>query len=782
MGSQTLEILRQGVWASLTGGWFYDPHQDIFCNTFHLYIWLFLLCLPFTIYLYFPPTFLVWGVYCAIITLVFATLKLANFGLHHMYDTSECIQEISEDDRPESERRRQQQQGRKQRREEEGIELQVLNSKRSSETPPVGCSSRNSYIEPQQGAATDADSINSSEYPNRGSVEDITFQNDLKVDVHRKNSSESSEDVATLRPVVEKVSVHRAEQCTQADHERYRFKMQEKLCTVSELISITADEVHRSTDRSKKETAKKRHNTGRPEATDNGDKLRNCSIEEKRYEFAPSAVSVPSSVSSRPRKIHISSIKTPQVSKHFLRFQHKNSERTSQECQKRSEKKKLMNFEIPAESRTKRQRQRTSNVSVTVVDECKPTTSTSGNKCPSLRKLSQQTSSTDSQEDHSSSNQGAEPRPSLASVESGPAATSISNSTGSVPPARRYSNAASYGCIPPLAIKPTGSLELGGYMLDTPADSSTAKDKGLVYWKQQNSRGGVRRIRSGTLDSCCPPSSLESGIGEGSGVHAGGSGARHDPPPSTLLRARLSLSPYYGYGSEIVYPIAEQSDEPGATVTEGSTFSLRPAITPYSDDDEEDEEDNAGSRSPLLVRHESFENKATASSCSVNNGGSSDGRKEMNSARTSRKKKHFAVDGTSASSKDGLLATDLVSSDNAVAAEARCSESDGGITDDDSLSDANDLLEGNKHKHQHNPKSTNFALSLSEEEVPSLIGLDWLFEHTDSEPDDTPHSNPDGTLWNYTHSDDDGPSCAETSDSDRHRHSINLEDFDHVFD
>jgi uncharacterized metal-binding protein len=51
MGSQTLEILRQGVWASLTGGWFYDPHLDVFSNTFHLYIWLFLLCLPFTIYL-----------------------------------------------------------------------------------------------------------------------------------------------------------------------------------------------------------------------------------------------------------------------------------------------------------------------------------------------------------------------------------------------------------------------------------------------------------------------------------------------------------------------------------------------------------------------------------------------------------------------------------------------------------------------------------------------------------------------------------------------------------
>lgn len=51
MGSQALEILRQGIWASLTGGWFYDPHLDAFSNTFHLYIWLFLLCLPFTIYL-----------------------------------------------------------------------------------------------------------------------------------------------------------------------------------------------------------------------------------------------------------------------------------------------------------------------------------------------------------------------------------------------------------------------------------------------------------------------------------------------------------------------------------------------------------------------------------------------------------------------------------------------------------------------------------------------------------------------------------------------------------
>ncbi|KAJ9596345.1 hypothetical protein L9F63_012620, partial [Diploptera punctata] len=37
----------------------------------------------------------------------------------------------------------------------------------------------------------------------------------------------------------------------------------------------------------KKKTAKKRHNTGRPEATDDGYKLRNCSLGEKGYEVSP---------------------------------------------------------------------------------------------------------------------------------------------------------------------------------------------------------------------------------------------------------------------------------------------------------------------------------------------------------------------------------------------------------------------------------------------------------------------------------------------------------------
>jgi hypothetical protein len=53
----------------------------------------------------------------------------------------------------------------------------------------------------------------------------------------------------------------------------------------------------------------------------------------------------------------------------------------------------------------------------------------------------------------------------------------ISNSTVSVPPARRYSNATSHSYLP-TAIKPTGSLELGAYMLDATTDCSTPRDKG----------------------------------------------------------------------------------------------------------------------------------------------------------------------------------------------------------------------------------------------------------------------------------------------------------------
>jgi len=64
--------------------------------------------------------------------------------------------------------------------------------------------------------------------------------------------------------------------------------------------------------------------------------------------------------------------------------------------------------------RSKHQRARGGRVSSSATDDSKPTTSGGMNKCPSLLKLSHQTSSTDSQEDHSS--QGPDPQPSLVSV------------------------------------------------------------------------------------------------------------------------------------------------------------------------------------------------------------------------------------------------------------------------------------------------------------------------------------------------------------------------------
>lgn len=190
MGSQTLEILRQGVWASLTGGWFYDPHQDVFCNTFHLYLWLFLLCLPFTIYVSFPPTDYMWYCYCAAVAAALSIVKLVNYALHHMYDTTECIQEQVEESWTGP------------KREDEGIEMQVL-KKNTAELPKTAASSSlASYNDAGILVSTDVDSLESGEYLRMDPVDEKQNSTiDLKAEVHRKNSSESS-DETTTQPIV----------------------------------------------------------------------------------------------------------------------------------------------------------------------------------------------------------------------------------------------------------------------------------------------------------------------------------------------------------------------------------------------------------------------------------------------------------------------------------------------------------------------------------------------------------------------------------------------------
>uniref|UniRef100_A0A8C5CLD1 Pecanex-like protein n=1 Tax=Gadus morhua TaxID=8049 RepID=A0A8C5CLD1_GADMO len=92
MGSQALQILRQGVWASLTGGWYVDPHQSTFSNCFHLYLWIFLLAFPFLLYMALPPSLLVAGIYCAVVAVFFTAIKVVNFRLHSMFDLGEIIE------------------------------------------------------------------------------------------------------------------------------------------------------------------------------------------------------------------------------------------------------------------------------------------------------------------------------------------------------------------------------------------------------------------------------------------------------------------------------------------------------------------------------------------------------------------------------------------------------------------------------------------------------------------------------------------------------------------
>ncbi|XP_032872808.1 pecanex-like protein 3, partial [Amblyraja radiata] len=93
MGSQVLQILRQGVWASLTGGWYFDPHQSKFSNCFHLYVWLFLLCLPFLLFMAIPPSTSVAGIYCAVVAVFFTMVKSINYRLHAMFDEGEIVEQ-----------------------------------------------------------------------------------------------------------------------------------------------------------------------------------------------------------------------------------------------------------------------------------------------------------------------------------------------------------------------------------------------------------------------------------------------------------------------------------------------------------------------------------------------------------------------------------------------------------------------------------------------------------------------------------------------------------------
>ncbi|XP_037394208.1 pecanex-like protein 1 isoform X2 [Pygocentrus nattereri] len=149
MGSQTLQILRQGVWASITGGWYYDPHQNTFVNALHLYIWLFLLCFPFTLYMALPPTMVIVGIYCGVIAAMFVLLKAVNYRLHTALDEGEVIELRAKGGQGRGAAGERQRDAHPQQEDSNGPGdpgggIEMADFVRE-ETPPVDCSSRNSY-------------------------------------------------------------------------------------------------------------------------------------------------------------------------------------------------------------------------------------------------------------------------------------------------------------------------------------------------------------------------------------------------------------------------------------------------------------------------------------------------------------------------------------------------------------------------------------------------------------------------------------------------------------
>uniref|UniRef100_A0A182SU26 Pecanex-like protein n=1 Tax=Anopheles maculatus TaxID=74869 RepID=A0A182SU26_9DIPT len=143
---------------------------------------------------YFPTTVAVWSIYCVLIAIIITFFKMVNVALHRMYDRARTLSETNLK-KPGSANS-----GKAPREvdtgigiggsgdDEPGIEMQILGTVEVvGGTPPVNASSRTSveHHSDENSYANSAISIDD--------YQDVTSTIDLKVDVHRKNSSESSD-------------------------------------------------------------------------------------------------------------------------------------------------------------------------------------------------------------------------------------------------------------------------------------------------------------------------------------------------------------------------------------------------------------------------------------------------------------------------------------------------------------------------------------------------------------------------------------------------------------
>ncbi|KAJ8719375.1 hypothetical protein PYW08_011550 [Mythimna loreyi] len=561
MGSQTLEILRQGVWASLTGGWFYDPHQNLFCNTVHLYVWLFLLCLPFSIYLYFPPASLGWIIYCALVALLFAGLKLLNHGLHHMYDTTECIivQPPADPNAAENPAA------------EEGMEMQMLK------------------LGGAQATGSDNESVTSLEYhkPNNSTI-------DLKVDVHRKNSSESSiEDSAMSAKQPEVPAATKSDLC------------------VAQAVEQPGPSKTRPANRSRSKSGHRREHRTSKRRT-HGTRIDELIGEASRSARTENNLPVHMLVDEGPfakvsRRYHECPHRRGSSNKDFFKewlyldgseasgepYQSKFARQLSSDSRDNSEP----SVGPPSPKKRTAHRRRYANYPD---ESCtKSAMALATQQSSNMRRNSNSTMST--------------------------IQLPLLNSTAQlVSHMRRHSNNADTGFF--------ASVELGEYMM-VKAEAPVGETE-----KSKGKSSGFRRIKSAALEIGCPPPSVSNlSPHPNSAETIGGQMLKNPknaviPPPSKSLTRGPHLNlypknesgegcsyPYLTYGSEIVYPIAEISDEMQTSQKETDLDSSGESYSDYDDEKQfrgfdwdaeqspamrssDSDYENNGSRSPLLDR------------------------------------------------------------------------------------------------------------------------------------------------------------------------------------
>ncbi|XP_058552147.1 pecanex-like protein 2 isoform X3 [Neofelis nebulosa] len=171
MVSQALQLLRQGVWAALTGGWYHDPEQSKFTNSCHLYLWLFLLLLPLALHLAFPPNAITIFFYCSSVTIFFTIIKLVSYRLHLMFDKGEVIQQRPSKEKEKPSKDKEANKEHVTNHKNQSSTRQINNGKKEEphqnlSTPPLRCSSRGQSVNSQHSSGP-------LELPAQETVEDL---------------------------------------------------------------------------------------------------------------------------------------------------------------------------------------------------------------------------------------------------------------------------------------------------------------------------------------------------------------------------------------------------------------------------------------------------------------------------------------------------------------------------------------------------------------------------------------------------------------------------------